>query len=314
MIKKILILFVTLAMLTPQFKAEELPSWITVKYSDLEAGQVSEYQLVTIIVSEKNFWFKNSDYQVDVEYDLEILTFANAVYTNTGLETSVLDQTRVTTSENNFYVKYQFYLKPNVDVESATIKVIKSEDNLVTDTQLVEVKAQSYTTPKEVTFGNVTLNYAVTNYVDNEQTVEYTAHFEVLDNPKNEPFSLSLKKNNMSVSGDNSYTVSVEPEKGLATEVEANEFLISANTGDNFDLKITAIEANLSAKNDRFEFFIYLNNNDKFVRLEPTFFKSTEIGNSDNVRLERYVLIEVLLALVILALLLVHISSRKHQK
>ncbi|WOO86838.1 hypothetical protein RZE82_06865 [Mollicutes bacterium LVI A0039] len=314
-----LLLIALLAMLLPvNFQAAseaptDPPSWITIKYADLEQKSVSEYQMVTVTVSEKNMWWKNGNHEVEIDYNRDYLKLVNVAYYDGKTSTVTQDTREVSTDDNNFEVKYQFYLNPGYDVAEIPLTVTKFTDGEQTDQATVSIKSNSQTTPQQVEFGDAVLNYTVENYKNNGETVTYSAHFEVVENIHKKPITLELKKNNMKVSSEDDYTVELTSNDADIDMLEQNLYTIDALANQQFDLTITAQEEALSAKNDRVEFFIFLESNNQYARLEPTYFKSEKIKTNDNTRAEKYLKIKMVIASFFILLFALHVLFKFKQ-
>lgn len=295
-------------------QVEELPNWIDVDYTDAYTNTVSEYQLATVTVSNKSLWWTKNRYAINVNYNPKQLELVNVVYqTSTGTGTALEDE-NVTTEDSNFDIKYQFYLKPNVDAASVPITITKVKNDSETESATVNLAAQSQTTKQNIKFGDIVLTYAVDTYTNDETNIEYNAHFEVLDNPNKEDFTLSLKKNNMSVSSTNIYEVKLRFSSGNATAIDKNNFKLQMAKGDSFDLNITTTIEGLSSKDDKFDFFIYLQDEEgNFVRIAPEYFVNTTIETGTNSRTRRYLHINLglMLSVVLLTVLYIVLNLKR---
>lgn len=295
-------------------QVEELPNWIDVDYTDAYTNTVSEYQLATVTVSNKSLWWTKNRYAINVNYNPKQLELVNIVYqTSTGTGTALEDE-NVTTEDSNFDIKYQFYLKPNVDAASVPITITKVKNDSETESATVNLAAQSQTTKQNIKFGDIVLTYAVDTYTNDETNIEYNAHFEVLDNPNKEDFTLSLKKNNMSVSSTNIYEVKLRFSSGNATAIDKNNFKLQMAKGDSFDLNITTTIEGLSSKDDKFDFFIYLQDEEgNFVRIAPEYFVNTTIETGTNSRTRRYLHINLglMLSVVLLTVLYILLNLKR---
>lgn len=317
---KIVVLFTSLALIfNISFSAssvgeQQLPNWIDVEYSDLNNEAVSEYQLVTVTVKNHGLWFTHNNYDVSVDYDPTQLNLVNTVFSNSLGDKATQIGSLVSTDSNNFEVSYQFYMQPNVDVESIPLTITKVENDKKTTSQIINLKAMSNTTMSNIRFGNINLGYAVTKYTNDDSNIEYNAHFKVISNPNNEEFTLSLKKNTMSVSSSDIYKTKLRFTSGSAVALDKNNFSINMKTGDEFDLNITSSVAGLSAKDDAINFFIYVQSSDGFTRISPKFYPSELITNSINTHLHRYALIKVAIMLFFTFLGLLLLISGKRDK
>lgn len=317
---KIYLLLLVIGLLTPGYdlRAEELdqvPSWIDISYANNYDQAVSEYQVVTITVTNKSLWWTNHDYQVMIDYDPNQLYLTNAVYIDSERTVSEVIDGTVNTDDSNFAVEYQFYLQPDVDVTQLPVTITKVTDSSDSQTATVMLDAESQTTKQNIQFGDLVLNYAVDNYSNDGTNIEYNAHFEVLSNPNKEDFTLSLKKNNMSVSSSDIYDVKVRFTDGSAVAIDKNNFKLSMKEGQSFDLNITTTIDGLSSKDDKFEFFIYLqDSNDNFIRLSPIYFPNQATSIGVNNRTHRYLLINIGLFVIMCGLVVVFVGSNLYRK
>lgn len=283
------------------------PKWIDVDYSDLEGQAVSEYQLVTVTVTEQKMWWRNSQTNIQVDYDQSQLQLVNTHLIDAAGNSLPQAGAAVTSGLSNFKVEFQFYLSRGVDVESVPITIYKNEESAV-----VDIAAKSYTSDHLIEVGDLELNTSITNYSNDGTTINYQQHFDVVDNPSNEPFTITLKKNNMSVSGPEMYDVKFETSGANATTLDKTNYQINAKSGTSFDMIIDSTVSGLDAKNDRFEFLLYIESGDNFIRLEPTFFPSDISVSGNSVRIKRYTTIKLLIIgfFSILGLIFI-ISNRK---
>lgn len=280
-----------------EFESEQLPKWVTVDYANLTNQSVSEYQLVTVTVSNYGLWFTTNEYNVSVDYNPSELELVNTTYTDSMQNRTVKAGSNVYANHNNFEVSYQFYLMPNVDVEMVPITITKEKNNRESETATVNLSAFSDTTQRNVSFGDITLSYDVTEYNNDGTNIEYNIHFKVIKNPNHEPFTLSLKKNNMSISDSDIYQAKLRFDSGSATAIDKNNFKLTMNKGDNFDLNITTTVSGLTAKDDRFDFFIYLQTGDHFARLSPIYYRSELLTDATNTRVVKYTYIMLVISL-----------------
>lgn len=313
--KIIVLVALILALIPVSFSATQQnvrPQWIRVAYADLEQKQVSEYQLVTVAVKETNLWFSNGEYRVELDYDSSQLELVNIIYNDGLFGNTQLDDQTVTTTDNNFEVKYQFYLKPNADITESAISVTKYKDNEVSNEANFTVNCQSQTTPRVVEFGNVKLDYAVTKFERDNESVNYEASFTVIENAKRQPFTLTVKENNMKVSESDLYAINVTTDDGQVREIDDANFSITLAKGGKFKLAVTVDTKSIKAKDNRFEFLVFLKNNERFIRLEPTYFKSDLIVPTQNLRAIRFISIKVIIAAFFILLFIGYLyTSRK---
>lgn len=316
--KMIKSIFLWVLLLVPALSASELetPSWIDIEYSNLEDEYVSEYQQVTVTVTEKSMWWKNDVHNVSISYDPNQLELVNTMYFDAKLNSNVEQNPNITTTDDNFKISYQFYLQPDVDITSVPLTITKMTND-ETVSEVVNINAYSETTPRTVQVGAISLNYDVTQYTNDGEDITYNIHFEVVNNPKKENMTLTLKENNMSVESVDDYTAKLRFDSGTAVAIDKNNFLLTMNKGDTFDLNIVANIAGLSAKNDRFEFLLYLQDEDEnFIRLEPTYFQNELLLPSTNQRVDRYIIIKIAIAIFFATLSLIgfiawRLSKRK---
>lgn len=294
-------------------QTKETPNWIKVKYSNLYNQSVSEYQLVTVSVSNYGLWFLNNEYNVSVDYDPNQLKLANTYYTDSMQNTSIRSGASVATEDNNFAVNYQFYLQPNNDVTSVPITVTKTKNGDDIESATIDLKTYSETTPRMIEMGSIKLKYNVTTYTNDGTNIEYNIHFEVVSNPDREEFTLSLKKNNMAVSNPDIYEAKLRFSSGKATAIDKNNFNLMMTEGDAFDLNVTTSIEGLTAKDDRFDFFIYLQSGDDFVRLSPIYYRSELVMDSINTRVTKYIYITVAIAIFFALLTVLYIVSNKRR-
>ncbi len=316
--KLITSIFIWVFFLVPGLSATELelPNWIDVEYSNLEGEYVSEYQQVTVTVTEKNMWWANDVHNVSLNYDQNQLRLVNTMYFDSKLNSNVESSPNITTTDDNFKISYQFYLQPDIDITSVPLTITKTTgDKTVSET--ININAYSETTPRTIQIGSVTLNYGVTEYTNDGENITYNIHFEVVGNPQKEAITMTLKQNNMSVDSVDDYDAKLRFNGGEATAIDKNNFLLSMTRGDTFDLNIVAKIEGLSAKNDRFEFLLFLQDeNDNFIRLEPTYFRNELLLASNNQRVDRYIVIKIIITIFFVILTLIgligwRISKRK---
>lgn len=310
----VVVLFSNSNLMASTVQQNELPNWIDVDYTDAYTNTVSEYQVATVTVSNKSLWWTNDSYEVSVDYDPDQLELANEVFkTSTGTGTA-LEEGIVTTEDSNFDIKYQFYLKPNVDVSSVPITITKVKNGSETESATVNLAAQSQTTKQNIKFGDIVLTYVVDTYTNDGTNIEYNAHFEVLDNPNKEDFTLSLKENNMTVSSTDIYDVKLRFSDGNATAIDKNNFKLQMAKGDSFDLNITTTIEGLSSKDDKFDFFIYLQDEEgNFARIAPEYFVNTVVETGTDSRTRRYLYINLglMLAFVLLTILYIGVNINR---
>lgn len=291
-----------------------MPNWINVKYANLYNESVSEYQLVTVTVSNYGLWFLNNNYNVSVDYDSSQLKLVNTYYTDSMQNNSIRSGASVNTDDNNFAVSFQFYLQPNVNVTSVPITVTKVKNDSDAQTVTLDLKAYSETTMRPLQIGNIGLRYNVTTYTNDGTNIEYNIHFIVDSNPQREELTLSLKKNNMSVSSTDNYEAKLRFNGGKATAIDKNNFSLMMSRGDTFDLNITTPVDGLTAKDDRFDFFIYLQNGDQFVRLSPMYYRSELVTDSVNTRAIKYIYIIIaIIGFFIFLTILYAMSNLRHK-
>ncbi len=312
---KILVVFSVLALaLNIQLGAsstelDTTPNWIEVDYANLATDQVSEYQLVTVKVSNYGLWFLNNDYTVSVDYDPNQLELVNSVYTDALQNSSVKTTNTITSENNNFAVSYQFYLKPNVPANVVPVTVTKLKNGSEESSATINLQAYSETTKRDIKFGDITLRYNVTTYTNDGTNIEYNIHFDVVQNPHKDDFTMSLKKNNMSISDTDIYQAKVRFNSGSAVAIDKNNFSFTMNRGDSFDLNITSTVEGLSAKDDRFDFFIYFQSGDDFIRLSPLYYRSELIGASTNTRVIKYSYIAIGISVFFMLLTILYFST-----
>ncbi len=312
--KLLLLIMLFISIPTINFYASsevELPKWIEVEYADLEQNAVNEYQLVTVTVTEKNLWLDNSEHQVSVDYDPSQLNLVNTVSYDTmhNVQTEVIAD--YSTTASSFAVSYQFYLQPGVELTEVPITITKMSDGEITDEATINLAADSQVAPELVTVGDIRLESSVTEYVNDGTNITYNQHFSVVSNPNKQPFTLTLKPNNMKVSDTDVYQAKLRFNNGSAKALDKNNFKLEMRKGDQFDLYITSTIEGLEAKDDRFEFFVYLQEGDQFVRLEPTFFRSELIEPSTSTRNYRYLMIKIVIGLFFILLGIAHIIRYK---
>lgn len=312
--KILLVVMLLISLPTVSLKASDdnqLPKWIEVQYADLEHNTVSEYQLVTVTVTEKNLWLDNSNHEIIVDYNPQQLNLVNTVSYDTmhNVQTEVI--TNYTTDASSFGVSYQFYLQPGVSLTNIPITITKMTDGQVSDEATINLAADSQTVPELVTVGDIKLESSVTEYVNDGTNITYNQHFSVVANPNNSAFTLTLKPNNMVVEDPDIYEAKIKFDSGSAKALDKNNFELNMNTGDQFDLNITTTIEGLKAKDDRFEFFVYLQEDDQFVRLEPTFFRSEQIAASTDTRNYRYLVIKLIIAIFFIILTIIHLIKYK---
>lgn len=291
--------------------SEELPNWVEVNYSDLNTDAISEYQLVTVTVQNHGLWLGSNNYNVSVDYDQNQLKLVNTVYIDSAGNKQVREGSVVTSSDNNFKVSYQFYLQPNVSLETVPLTVSKVKNNDQREQATVSLNTHSYTTNETIKFGKIRLGYTVTTYTNDGTNIEYNAHFKVVSNPDKEEFTLSLKPNTMNVSSSDIYDVKLRFNDGVAKAIDKNNFSLNMNAGDQFDLNVTSTVEGLSAKDDRFDFLIYLQSGDDFARITPKFYRSELITDQANTRLHKYVLIKIVIVAFFICLTGLFIISDK---
>lgn len=312
---KLLLLIVCLfSIANPAFHAsEQKPDWIRIKYSDLEQKKVSEYQLVTVTVTQKSPWFTNVDSSVDIDYDENVLELAKVTMQDESLNVGELDDTSFSTNLDEYQVKYQFYLKPNVSVETTPITITKHIGDK-TEEVTINLDCYSYTMKRNVSFGNTILNYIVSDYTNNGAEITLKADFEVIANPDDKPILATLKENNMSVSSTDDYKFKASYSGSGAEAVDKNNIQFDLTSGDTFTITITANVGGLSAKDDRFEFFLFLSDGANSVRLEPTFFRSETISSGANAKVMQYSHLKMLINIFFVLLLLIYIIKSRRFK
>lgn len=291
---------------------EDLPKWIDVSYADKENNQVSEYQLVTIAVSEHSLWWREQDSEITIDYDPDVLQLINVRLIDSLQRSIPQAGNTVTSDKSNYIVEYQFYLNPNQDVSTVPLSVTKEVKGKTPEVANFEIAANSQTTPTRIEVGNIALDTYVSSYQNDGATITYVEHFEVIDNPKSENFTISLKENNMSVNSSTGYEVKFDSNKAQITTIDQTNYSVIARDNSSFDMTITADVSTLSAKNDRFEFLIYLQSADEFIRLEPTYFDSSVNTSDGSSRVLRYTVIKVII--IIFFVLLSIISLFTHRK
>ncbi len=272
--------------------SEQIPKWINISYSDLEQHAVSEYQVVTITVKENHSLFKSANSTIDIKYNPQQLQLANVAYTTSKQERMRLDDTKVSSDESQFSVKYQFYLKPNIDIESTPITITKSVGKQTKSVDL-ELRTHSYTSGEILTVDDIKLKYKVLQYQNDQTNINYIAQFDVLANPQAKKMQLALQKNNMEVSNQEEYNVQVFLNDQLVSPINNNQVEVEPMLGDVITLEINAKVSALSSKNNRFEFLIYVASGTDFIRLEPTFFISELTKSGANLNVKRYRLIKM---------------------
>lgn len=308
---KILKLVLSLSLLfTISLNASEtLPDWIKVSYSDLESQSVSEYQLVTVTVTEHKAWWRDQQTNISVDYDPQQLQLVNTLFFD-SLERSIPQAGPAVTSDlSNFKVEYQFYLNKYQNLDDVQITINKNDQS-----QVVNLNTTSYTTDHLIEIGDLKLNTSITNYQNDGTNINYTQHFEVLDNPTKEPFTITLKPNNMNVQGPEVYNVRFATEGAIATTLDKTNYQINAQKGSSFDLIIDSSISGLSAKNNRFEFFVYIESGDDFIRLEPTFFESNITLSGNPSRVIRYTIIKLVIIGFFIILGLIFILNNRKSK
>ncbi len=310
---KLLILVVLWSLFIPNLSASEIdsqPNWINVSYADLEHQYTTEYQAVNITVLQKGLWWNDYNSQVEVEYDPNALELVNTVYYDTLMNGTSMADPNITTTDSSFQVTYQFVLKNGYDLQSTPVSFTKTVNDKVS-TGMVTVNTHSETMMSNYKFGDIVIGYSVDQYANDAETITYNAHFKVVSNPKNTPFTLSLKSNNMDVDSTDYYEAKLRYTSGVVEAIDKNNFKIDIPEGDTFDLNITAQIEGLSAKDDRFEFLIFLSDGENFTRIEPTMFRSELITPDNNKRGDRFVIIKILIALFFVFLAVVHFASSK---
>lgn len=315
--KIIAVLFTFSIFLNIQLLASEVeqpPSWITVDYADLYNQSVSEYQLVTVTVSNYGLWFIDDNYQISVDYDPNQLVLANTTYTDSMQNRTVQAGATVAADSNNFKVSYQFYLMPNVDADIIPITITKVKNNSSSENAVVNLSAISNTAKRNIKFGDIVLSYNVTEYNNDGTNIAFNMHFDVVSNPNRQPFTLSLKKNNMKISNPDIYQVKVQFDTGTVTAIDKTNFSLKMDQGDGFDLNVTTTVSGLSAKDDRFDFFVYLQTGDQFVRISPIYYRSELQAPSTNLRVVRYSYITLAICLFFVLLTGLYFSVNIYQK
>ncbi len=313
---KLLIFVVLCSLMIPSLSASEIdsqPNWINISYADLEHQYTTEYQAVNITVSQKGLWWKNYNSQLEIEYDQSALELVNTVYYDPLMNGTSMSDPNITTTDSSFQVTYQFILKNGYDLQSTPVSFTKTVNDKVS-TGMVTIDTHSETMMSNYKFGDVVIGYSVDQYTNDAETITYNAHFKVVSNPKNTPFTLTLKSNNMDVDSTDSYEAKLRYTTGVVEAIDKNNFKIDIPEGDTFDLNITAQIEGLSAKDDRFEFLIFLSDGENFTRIEPTMFRSELITPDNNKRGDRFVIIKMLIALFFAFLAVVHFVSSKSKK
>lgn len=317
---KILTLLVCISGLWPlSFNAstveqEQLPNWIDVEYSDVYNQAVSEYQLATVTVKNYGLWFANSDYDVSVEFDQSQLVLANTSVTNQIGDKTTSESPAVNISENNFEVSYQFYMQPNVTLDSIPVSVTKVKNGKDSKEQTIQLKANSNTTMTNYQVGKMSVGYAVDKYVDDGAIIEYNAHFKMISNPNNQDFVLTLKPNNMQLPSSEKYQITLTSSSGTIAEIDEANYQLKMKPNDEFDLNITYPADDVEAKDDRFDFFIFMKSDDQFVRINPMFYPSTLTDESIDTRFHRYVVIKFIIMAFFVFLLLLYVIATKKRK
>lgn len=298
-----------------EINQEQLPKWISVKYSDVYNQSVSEYQLVTVTVQNYGLWFTNNDYEVSADFDPAQLELVNTVITNSyGDKTSELSQA-VNFTENNFEVSYQFYLQPDVDLTTVPVTISKVKNSEIDKEETIELKATSNSMMNNYQIGNITLGYAVDKYTNDGTNIEYNGHFKVIANPDNQDFALSLKKNTMNVADDVDYQINVTSDKGTVAKVDNTNYQLKMRVGQEFDLNIKTPVSGLSAKDDRFDFLLYVQSGDQYIRISPKFYRSELTESQTDTRFRRYVVIKaVIIGFFVLLTILFAVANRKRKK
>lgn len=305
MVNKIILGLLTLILLVPiiNFHASETTSDnISIEYANLESMQANEFQLVNVVVKVDNHWFNPQTTSVNIEYDQSQLNLVNIGYTSNKLETTSVDNTLVTGTTNSFTVTYQFFLMPNVDIKESDITVTQnSEEGTTTDT--LTIATNSLTTPRIATVGKNKIEYKVTNYDSSGSEILLDLQF-VAQSISDDVLFFDFTKNNMSVDTDDSYSINFSGD-GDVTITEKNLFDLRLKDGDKFVVNITATKNQLDAKNDRFEFFLFISNQTQSVRLEPTFFPNVLKTDGVDKKRWKFIVIEnaTLCAIIILGII-----------
>lgn len=309
---KFSLILVLFALFIPKFSAAEIttPNWIDIEYADLEHNYVSEYQLVNVSVTQKGMWWRDYNSEVNIDYDQNALNLVNVIYYDQYLNSTTSEESTVKTTDSSFKVTYQFYLKDNFDLSTTQIDISKTVNSKTTKGS-VSIDTHSDRLMSNVKFGDIVIGYSVDQYVNDGETITYNAHFKVVSNPSNKPFTLSVKENNMTVDNTDYYEVKLRYTTGSVEAIDKHNFKISIPEGGTFDLNIPAQIEGLSSKNDRFEFLIFLSDSENFARIEPTYFRSEVISSDTNKRGDRFVIIKLLIALFFVFLAIIHSISSK---
>ncbi len=311
MIKKVLFIFCFL-FTTPLYASESIniPNWIDIEYANLETEKVSEYQLVTVTVSESDpWWKKEQSKQIQIRYNEDQLQLVNTIIYDDLQNTYVSDEQNISVDKNNVRVSYQFYLKPNVDVSTSEITITKLENGYIKNVVDIPLQTESVTTPRNISVGNINLSYKLISYKADNEIIKYKIQFNILECPQDESLKLSLQKNNMNIANDDVYTSNVQSERAKINKIDKNNYQLVVNPQDEFILEVDSTVEGLSAKDDRFEFFIYLENNENFERIEQTFFPSELISENENMRIKRYFIIKVLIMIFFVLITLIFIRT-----
>ncbi len=294
----------------PVEASEQNADWISVEYADLEHNVVSEYQLVTVSVNNSQSFLKKGNYAVDVDYDEDQLELTNVIkYDWRNSKTSEMSK-NVTNLSSNFKVSYQFYLKPNVAIDSTQLSITVFKDGSLYKESQVNLNTHSYTSPTAVSVGDSKLSYYVNDYQNDGTEINMSITFDIIENNSLNPLKIKVMKNNMSSNSTEGYKIKCYVDNEEVEMSDKNQFEFSINEAKQVRIEITAKIVNLSSKNDRFEFFLFIEQGDGSVRLEPTFFRSEQISSGNNLRTEKYIKIKNVIAIFFIILLVLALISR----